>query len=73
MESIKVEILNPKARNILNNLADLKLINITDSQKSRKEFLSLVGNIRNQSKSKKKLSLREITSEVKDERRNVRF
>lgn len=73
MESIKVEILNPKARNILNNLADLKLINITDSQKSRKEFLSLVGNIRNQNKSKKKLSLREITSEVKDERRNVRF
>jgi len=69
MESIQVEILNPKARSILNNLADLKLINITDSQTSRKEFLSLVEKIRSQNKSKKKLSLKEITSEVKDERR----
>ncbi len=69
MESIQVEILNPKAKNILNNLADLKLINISKSQTARKDFLEFVDKLRNQNKSKKKLSLKEITAEVKDERR----
>lgn len=69
MESIQVEILNPKAKNILNNLADLKLINITYNQNIRKNFLDFVEKIRNQNKNKKKLSLKEITAEVKDERK----
>ncbi|MBS1514376.1 MAG: hypothetical protein JSS63_05065 [Bacteroidetes bacterium] len=69
MESIQVKILNPKAKSILNDLADLKLISITDTQKARKDFLALVEKIRNQNKNKKKLSLKEITAEVKDERR----
>ena len=69
MESIQVEILNPKAKSILNNLADLKLMNITDSQSARKDFVEFVKKLRSQNKNKKKLSLKEITAEVKDERR----
>ena len=62
MESIQVEILNPKAKSILNNLADLKLINITKSAESKKNLVKFLNKIR--SKNSKSLTLKEITKEV---------
>jgi hypothetical protein len=62
MESIQVEILNPKAKSILNNLADLKLINITKSADSKKNLVKFLNKIR--SKNSKPLTLKEITKEV---------
>ena len=45
METIKIEILNPKAKNILKNLADLNLISIKDKVSS-KRFSELLGRLR---------------------------
>ncbi len=62
MESIQVEILNPKAKSILNNLADLKLITITKNSESKKNLVKFLNKIR--SKNSKPLTLKEITEEV---------
>jgi hypothetical protein len=45
METIKIEILNPKAKKILKNLADLNLINIKDRQ-SPQSFIELLARLR---------------------------
>ena len=58
METISVEILNPKAKQLLQDLADLKLISI----KPKLTLSSLLENMRNQSDSAP--SLDEITAEV---------
>ncbi len=67
METIKVDILNPKAKTILKNLADLNVIRITSS-KVKSELKDLLTRLRiNQDESP---SLDEITAEVELVRKN---
>lgn len=61
MESLRTEIINPKAKRLLQNLADLELIRITKDQ-VKSEFSELLLKLRNQSESVP--SLEEITEEV---------
>jgi len=63
METIRVEIINPKARKLLNDLADMNLINI-QLQDSFSELLSKFRNSEQQAP-----SLEEITAEVEAVRR----
>ena len=58
METISVEILNPKAKQLLKDLADLKLINL----KPKITLTGLLENLRKNSESAP--SLDEITAEV---------
>ncbi|REL37799.1 hypothetical protein DYD21_08440 [Rhodohalobacter sp. SW132] len=60
METIKVDILNPKARKLLKDLADLDLIAIRKSTKS--EFSEVLKRIRSNSKTAP--SLEDIAREV---------
>ncbi len=60
METIKVDILNPKARKLLKDLADLNLISIRKSTKS--DFSEVLDKLR--SKSETVPDLDEITREV---------
>ena len=60
METLKIEIVNKKAKKILQELANLNLINIQD-QDPLKSFQSLLNRLRNQ---KDAPSLQEITKEV---------
>ena len=60
METVKVDILNPKARKLLKSLADLDLIAIRKSTKS--EFSDVLKRLR--SKSKAVPSPEEIAGEV---------
>lgn len=66
MESIRIDIINPKAKKLLKDLADLKLIRIKKEVKS--EFSSLLQKLRN--KSSQSLSLDEITKEVENVRKS---
>lgn len=61
METIKIDILNPKAFKLLQSLAELELIKINKEQ-SKLEILNLVSEIR--AKSKDEISLEDITQEV---------
>ena len=61
METIRIEILNPKAKKLINDLADLKLINIKRS-KVKSEFRDLLVEMRKNSDSAP--SLEEIQKEV---------
>ena len=61
METIRVDILNPKAKSLLKGLADLDLIRIK-KDKVKPEFKELLKNLR--SDSDKAPSLDEITEEV---------
>ena len=65
MESIRIEILNPKVKKILQNLADLELIRMQekDNISSLKELFS-----RLRSNYKNTPSMDEITAEVEEER-----
>ncbi|MDO5524394.1 MAG: hypothetical protein Q4G48_10165 [Bacteroidia bacterium] len=65
METIQVEILNPKAKSILKNLADLKIISIK-KEKKKSSFLSILDEL--QAKSGSAPSLEEITKEVESVR-----
>ena len=60
METLRIDIVNPKAKKIIKELADLNLITIHDKD-SAKSFQRLLKKIRNK---KEKISLAEITSEV---------
>jgi hypothetical protein len=60
MQTLNIEILNPKAKKLLMDLADLKLISI--SEKKEESFLDVVKKIRAK---KAAVSLEEITKEVK--------
>lgn len=60
MNTLKIDILNPKAAKLLEDLADLKLIAIRDSPTSG--FASILQKLR--SKSEKAPNLDEITKEV---------
>ncbi len=60
MNTIKIDILNPKATKLLKNLADLQLIAIQKPAKNN--FITVLENLR--SKAKSAPSLEEITKEV---------
>ncbi len=61
METLRIDILNPKARELLQGLADLNLIRITED-KSGKEFEMVLKKLR--AEAEDKISLDEITAEV---------
>ena len=61
MQTYQVDILNPKADKILKELADLKLISISET--SSDPFLTIVNKLRNKATSKAP-TLDEITKEV---------
>ena len=65
MESIRIEIINPKAKNIIKNLADMDLIRIK-KEKSKSEFTELLTKLRKHSDQAP--SLEEITKEVESVR-----
>ncbi len=65
METLRIDILNPKALNILKDLAELKLIKIQKDDK-KSDFTDLVKKIRKQSKNT--ISIDEITNLVEDVR-----
>ncbi len=67
METIRIDILNPKAKSLLQNLADLNLIRI-QQDKSKTEFLELLNELR--MKSDKAPSLDEVTKEVEAVRKS---
>ena len=60
MDTVKVNILNPKAIKLLNDLAELNLISIQDYSKNN--FTAVLNKLR--AKAKPSLSLDEITKEV---------
>lgn len=66
METIQIDILNPKAKKLLKNLADLNLIKIRTSNKT--DFSDLLKKLR--SKSTEGLSLEDITKEVEGVRKS---
>lgn len=67
METVQIDILNPKAKKLLKNLADLKLIKINKSKNST-DFSALVKKIRAQSEDD--IPLEEITKEVETVRKS---
>jgi hypothetical protein len=66
METIKIDILNPKAKKLLRNLADLNLIKIK-KEKKKSDFSSLLEKLRLNSADE--ISLDEITNEVEQVRK----
>ena len=68
MDLLRIEILNHKAIQLLEDLADLKLISI--KQDTSTDFTGFLKKLR--SKSKKKISINEITIEV-EAVRNKRY
>jgi len=67
METLKIDILHPKAKSLLQDLADLKLIRIQKS-KGQSEFQDILNKLR--MKSNEAPSLDEITKEVEAVRKN---
>jgi hypothetical protein len=65
MESLRIEIINPKAKKLLEDLAALELIRITEDD-SKEAFFALVSNLRSKNAD---LTLDDITSEVEAVRR----
>lgn len=61
METLQIEILNPKAKSILKSLADLKLITI-QKKKKQSDFIALLEKLR--ANSEEAPSYEEITAEV---------
>ena len=66
METIRIDIINPKAKKLLKDLAELKLIKIKKDVKS--EFSSLLKKLRD--KSSESISLDEISREVENVRKS---
>jgi len=60
METLRIDIVNPKAKRIIKDLADLNLINIRDKN-PMKAFEELLGKLRSKEKG---ISFAEITKEV---------
>ena len=65
METLNIEILNPKARKLLKNLADMELISIKETPKD--DFLKFVNKLRAKAKNNPP-TLEEITKEVESVR-----
>ena len=68
MQTIQVNIINPQAINLINELVALKLIEIVKSEESSNHFSELANSIR--SNSIDELTLDEITNEVEEVRAN---
>ena len=66
MESLKIDIINPKVKSLLKDLADMDLIRIK-KEKIKSEFIELLNRLRTNSDDA--LSLDEITKEVESVRR----
>jgi hypothetical protein len=66
MESLRIEILNPKAKSLIKNLADMDLIRIK-KEKVKSEFAELLDRLRMHSDNVP--SLEEITKEVESVRK----
>ncbi|MDY0078827.1 MAG: hypothetical protein RBR87_16285 [Bacteroidales bacterium] len=66
MESLRIEIVNPKAKRLLKNLADMELIRIK-KEKVKSDFSELLSKLRSQSGDAP--SLEEITKEVESVRK----
>ncbi len=66
MESLRIEIINPKAKQLLKNLADMELIKIK-KEKVKSDFSELLDKLRSQSENTP--SLDEITKEVESVRK----
>ena len=66
MESLRIEIVNPKARSIIKNLADMDLIRIK-KERIKNEFAELLAKLRRNSDQSP--SLEEITKEVESVRK----
>jgi len=66
METIQIDILNPKAKKLLKDLADLNLIKINKA-KTKSDFSSLLKKLR--SNSDDEMSLDELTDEVEQIRK----
>jgi len=66
MESLRIEIVNPKAKRLLKDLADLNLITISESFDPKVEFKEVLSKLRSNSDTAP--SLEEITREVEDVR-----
>jgi hypothetical protein len=67
METVQIDILNPKAKKLLKNLADLNLIKIIKSKK-KSDFSEFLNKIR--ADQKEEISLDEITKEVEAVRKS---
>lgn len=67
METIRIDIINPKAIKLIKDLADLNLIKI-NKEKYKSEFSNLLKKIR--AKSNEEISLDEITKEVEQVRKS---
>ena len=65
MNMMQIEILNPKAAKLLNDLADLKLISICNTQNDG--FIKLINKVRTKAKSNP-VSYEDITNEVEEVR-----
>lgn len=65
MESIRIDIINPKAKKLLQDLAELNLISISSEKTTFSDFLEKI-----RSKSESELSLEEITKEVEEVRKS---
>ncbi len=65
METIRVDILNPRAFNLIKELAELNLIKI-NKENTKSEFINLIKKIRKNSR--QEISLEDITKEVKSVR-----
>jgi hypothetical protein len=66
MESLRIEIINPKAKRLLKNLADMELIKIK-KETVKTDFSELLDKLRSQSENTP--SLDEITKEVESVRK----
>jgi predicted unusual protein kinase regulating ubiquinone biosynthesis (AarF/ABC1/UbiB family) len=67
METIRVDIIDPKAKKLLKDLADLNLIRI-NNENYRSDFSTLLQKIR--AKSIEEISFDEITKEVEQVRKS---
>ena len=65
MKTYQVDILNPKAARLIQDLADLKLISIKETKKQ--EFMSIISKFRKKASSNVP-TLEEITKEVENVR-----
>jgi len=66
MEALRIEILNPKVKSILKQLADLDLISISRVESSEIQFKKLLDKFRSNAKTSP--SIEEITKEIENVR-----
>lgn len=66
MESVQIDILDPKAKKLLKELADLNMIKIKETKRS--DFSAILEKLR--TKRNESLSLEDITKEVEDVRKS---